>query len=58
MSDADLQLAVAIFADAARGGELDMVDAIEDDALWERNRERISEDAKVSFLTPEAETCR
>jgi ketosteroid isomerase-like protein len=52
VSQDDLQLALAIFADATRDGELDMASAIEDETLWERNRERIAEDAKVTFVNP------
>jgi hypothetical protein len=53
MTEDDVRLALTIFADAIRDGELDMARAIEDDALWERNRDRMSPDVKVRFVNPE-----
>ena len=54
MSEHDIQLALTIFADAYREGVVDMVQAIEDDALWERNSKRIAPDVRVRFVTPDA----
>lgn len=54
MSEHDIQLAMTIFADAYREGVVDMVEAMEDDALWERNRKRIAPDVRVRFVTPDA----
>ena len=52
MSDDDLQLALAIFAEVTRDGILDMSEAIDDEELWRRNEERIAEDVEVRFVPP------
>lgn len=54
MSEDDIQLALTIFADANREGVVDMVEAMEDDALWERNSKRMAPDVRVRFVTPDA----
>jgi hypothetical protein len=54
MSQEDVRLALSIFADATMDGVLDMAKAIEDDAMWERNRKSIAPDVQVHFVNPDS----
>jgi hypothetical protein len=54
MTEQDVRLAISIFADATSEGVMDMAKAIEDDAMWERNRRLIAPDVRVHFVNPDS----
>ena len=54
MAEQDVRLALSIFADATTEGVLDMAKAIEDDAMWERNRKLMAPDVQVHFVNPDS----
>lgn len=54
MSDRHIQLVQGIFGDPALNQEVDMATVIDDEALWERNRDSIAPEMRVRFLIPEA----
>jgi hypothetical protein len=53
VSDHDVQLVQAVFGDPALNQEIDMATVMQDDALWERNRESIAPELQVSFVIPQ-----
>ncbi len=53
MSAPDIQLVQGVFGDPGLNQEIDMATVMQDDALWEQNRDSIAPELKVRFVIPQ-----